>query len=262
MGIITLTTDLGQKDFYLASVKGSILKELPEASIQDISHSVPAFNIAQAAFLLKNSFFHFPSSTIHIIGVDCDYSKSPRFLIAHYRDHYFIGPDNGVFSLIFEEAPNLMVEIYPKEGLKPSHFNLLEILVPASCSLYKSPVLEKYGLRVEDWNQKMNLKPVFGPGFIRGTIIYVDEYQNVISNIQEYDFKNTIGLKNFQIRFRRNESINKISYHYGEVPEGEKLALFGISGHLEIAIHKGKAAGLLGLKIDDIIQIDYEEKKE
>jgi S-adenosylmethionine hydrolase len=97
-----------------------------------------------------------------------------------------------------------------------------------------------------------------GPGFIRGTVIYIDEYQNVITNITRSQFEERIKGR-FEIRFKRNETINKISYHYGEVPEGEKLSLFGISDHLEIAINKGKASGLLGLRMDDTIQIDYEE---
>ena len=103
MGIITLTTDLGYKDFYQAALKGSILKTLPKVTIIDISHEIEAFNISKAAFLLKNSFHYFPKGTVHLIGIDTVYSASNKYLALKYQDHYFVGADNGIFSLIFEE---------------------------------------------------------------------------------------------------------------------------------------------------------------
>ncbi len=259
MGIITLTTDLGNKDFYLASVKGTIYNQLPSIQIVDISHHIAPFNLAQGAFIFKNSFSYFPKKTVHIVGVNCDYTFKPTFLAIAYRDHYFVGPDNGIFSLVFDAEPEKVVIIHLKKEIKSPHFLLKEVLVDAACHLAGGGTLDNLGNSPLSWTKKVNLNPVMGSKFIRGTVIYIDDYQNVITNITLSHFQTLIGDKRFQIRFKRNESIDKISYHYGEVPEGEKLGLFGISGHLEIAINKGKASGLLGLRLDDIIQIDYED---
>jgi len=100
MAIITLTTDLGDKDIYQAALKGSILKLLPAASIVDITHNVSAFNVQQAAFILKNSFHYFPDGTVHLIGIDTVYTKDTKYLAIYYRNHYFEGADNGIFSLM------------------------------------------------------------------------------------------------------------------------------------------------------------------
>src|ERR1700743_657739 len=108
MAIITLTTDLGDKDIYQAALKGSILKLLPGVNIIDITHSVSAFNIQQAAFILKNSFYYFPEQTVHLIGIDTVYNKDTRYLAVKYRNHYFVGADNGIFSLMFNSDPEEM----------------------------------------------------------------------------------------------------------------------------------------------------------
>ncbi len=259
MGIITLTTDLGQKDFYLATLYGCLYSKLPNIHIVSISHTISPFNIAQGAFIFKNAFLYFPKNTIHIIGINCDYNQNPKFIGMSYKNQFILGPDNGIFSLIIENEPEKLVQIETFHEKSDHHFPLKDILIEAACKLSIEGELEKIGSVSFNWTRKMNLLPVFSPGFIRGTVIYIDDYQNVITNITKSYFLEKIGDRKFEIRFKRRETLDKISYHYGEVPEGEKLCLFGISGHLEIAINKGKAAGLLGLKIDDIIQIDYKE---
>src|SRR5438445_5131475 len=101
MAIITLTTDLGDKDIYQAARKGSILKLTPTVTIVDITHSVAAFNVQQAAFILKNSFHYFPEGTVHLIGIDTVYNAYTKYLAIKYLNHYFVVADNGIFSLMF-----------------------------------------------------------------------------------------------------------------------------------------------------------------
>src|SRR5690606_39703484 len=103
MGIITLTTDLGHKDFYQAALKGSLLSLLPAVRIVDISHDIAPFDLQQAAFIIKNSYHYFPKKTVHLIGVDSVYNKDTRYLAMKYKGYYFIGADNGIFSLIFDD---------------------------------------------------------------------------------------------------------------------------------------------------------------
>lgn len=257
MGIITLTTDLGYKDFYQAALKGSILKTLPKVTIIDISHEIEAFNISKAAFLLKNSFHYFPEGTVHLIGIDTVYSASNKYLALKYQDHYFVGADNGIFSLIFEEEPQQIVELNILQDLKFLHFPLADIFVKAACHLANGGKLNEIGDPIFEIEERINFHPVIVGNSIRGNVIFIDSFENVITNVTKDLFTKVQNGRNFTLSFKRNEKINQLSWHYDEVQEGEKLCLFGISNHLEIAINKGKASGLLGLKANDMIQIDF-----
>jgi S-adenosylmethionine hydrolase len=260
MAIITLTTDLGDKDIYQAALKGSILKLLPAVNIVDITNSVAAYNIQQAAFILKNSFYYFPDATVHLIGIDTVFKVETKYLAVKYRNHFFVGADNGIFSLMFDKDPEEIVEINIMQDLKFLHFPLADIFVKAACHLANGGKLSEIGIPVADVEKKMNLQPVIEKNLIKGAVIYIDSFQNVITNITK-DFFNTIQEgRRFQLSFKRNETIDHLSWHYNEVPEGEKLCLFGISDHLEIAINKGNASGLLGLSLGDSIVIDFLDK--
>lgn len=259
MAIITLTTDLGDKDIYQAALKGSILKLLPTVNIVDITNSVAAYNIQQAAFILKNSFHYFPDATVHLIGIDTVFNTGTRYLAVKYRNHYFVGADNGIFSLMFEKDPDEIVEINIMQDLKFLHFPLADIFVKAACHLAQGGTLDEIGIPVNDIDKKMNLQPVVEKSLIKGVVIYIDSFQNVITNITKEFFNKVQQNRRFTLSFKRNETISQLSWHYNEVPEGEKLCLFGISDHLEIAINKGNAAGLLGLNLGDSVIIDFED---
>jgi hypothetical protein len=259
MAIITLTTDLGDKDIYQAALKGSILKLLPSVNIVDITNNVAAYNIQQAAFILKNSFYYFPDATVHLIGIDTLYDADRKYLALKYKNHYFVGADNGIFSLMFDTDPQEIVEINIMQDLKFLHFPLADIFVKAACHLAQGGKLSEIGIPLAGIEMKMNLQPVVEKNLIKGAVIYIDSFQNVITNVTK-DFFNTIQQgRRFTLSFKRNETINRLSWHYNEVPEGEKLCLFGISDHLEIAINKGNASGLLGLNLGDSVIIDFEE---
>jgi S-adenosylmethionine hydrolase len=258
MSIITLTTDLGDKDIYQAALKGSILRILPTVNMVDITHSVAAFNIQQAAFILKNSFYYFPEETVHLLGIDTVYSDDTKFLAIRYRNHYFVGTDNGIFSLIFDEDPEEIVEIDILQDLKFLHFPLADILAKAACYLADGKSLKEIGIPVQDIERKMTLQPAVERNQIRGMVIYIDSFQNVITNITKDFFNRVQEGRRFVLYFKRNETITHLSWHYNEVPEGEKLCLFGISDHLEIAINKGNASGLLGLNLGDSVIIDFQ----
>ena len=258
MAIITLTTDLGDKDIYQAALKGSILKLLPGVNIVDITHSVAAFNVQQAAFILKNSFYYFPESTVHLIGIDTVYNTDTKYLAVRYKNHFFVGSDNGIFSLMFNGEPDEIVEINIMQDLKFLHFPLADIFVKAACHLANGGKLTEIGLPITNIEKKMNLQPIIEKNVIKGSVIYIDSFQNVITNITKEFFNKVQQGRRFVLYFKRNETINQLSWHYNEVPEGEKLCLFGISDHLEIAINKGNASGLLGLNLGDSVIIDFE----
>ncbi|HLT42460.1 MAG TPA: SAM-dependent chlorinase/fluorinase [Sphingobacteriaceae bacterium] len=258
MGIITLTTDLGHSDFYQAALKGSLLNLYPAVNIVDISHSIPPFDIQQAAFVLKNAYKYFPKKTVHLIGIDSVYNKNTRYLAIKYNGYYFIGTDNGIFSLLLEGAPEEAVELNVVQDLKFLHFPLTDIFAKAAVYLAKGGKLTDIGNPVDEIEQRAVIQPVIDNNTIRGRVVYVDSFQNVITNITKDLFTEVQNNRPFILHFRRNETIEQLSWHYNEVPEGEKLCLFGISNHLEIAINKGSASSLLGLHIGDIVSVSFE----
>jgi S-adenosylmethionine hydrolase len=258
MAIITLTTDLGDKDIYQAALKGSIYKLLPTVNIVDITNNVAPFNVQQAAFILKNSFYYFPDYTVHLIGIDTVYNTYTRYLAVRFNNHYFVGADNGIFSLMFDRDPDEIVEINIMQDLKFLHFPLADIFVKAACHLANGGTLAEIGLPVTSVENKMTLQPVVEKNLIKGAVIYIDSFQNVITNVTKEFFNRVQQGRRFILYFKRNETITQLSWHYNEVPEGEKLCLFGISDHLEIAINKGNASGLLGLNLGDSVIIDFQ----
>ena len=257
MAIITLTTDLGSKDFYQAALKGSILSILPTANIVDITHEVPSFNISYAAFVLKNVYPYFPKNTVHLIGIDSVFSESTKYVALKYKDHFFVGADNGIFSLLFDEKPDEIVELNIMQDLKYLHFPLVDIFVKAATSLAKGGKLKDVGIATAEIEQRTLLHPVIERDIIRGSVIYIDTFCNVITNITKDLFTKIQRNRDFTLYFRKSETISQLSWHYNEVQEGEKLCLFGISNHLESAINKGKASGLLGLHLNDIVKVEF-----
>lgn len=258
MSVITLTTDLGIKDFYVASIKGSIFSELPEAVIIDITHEIPAFNISVAAFCLKSCYEDFPDGSIHIIGVSPEANEFVKHVVIKHKGHYFIGADNGVFSLLFEEKIEDVFEIniIPDEDRRT--FPTKDVFVKVACHIGRGGTLEIIGTRLEALTVKTNFAPVIEEDTIKGMAIYLDSYGNITTNITKQLFQIIGKNREFAIVFRRsNYNISKIYFNYSDVPEGEKIALFSNRSHLEIAINKGNASKLFGIKLSDTIRIEF-----
>ena len=250
MQIITLTTDLGLKDHYVGAVKGNLAKALPEARMIDISNHIQPFNIIEAAFVLKNAYREFPEGTIHLVSVDKSDRHRNRAVLAAYDDHYFIGPDSGLLSLVFERHPDRLIEL---EVQGPSTFPLKELLLPAAIRLAQGSDPESLGKPMNNLEVKHLIQPTVMGNKITGSVLYVDHYGNAVTNI-------TMGLledkefSSLEVQFHR-ESIERISSDYFQVPSGEKLCLFNSSGYLEIAINQGNANLLLGLNPNDSVQL-------
>ncbi len=112
MPIITLTSDWGQRDYFLAAVKGKIMSLMPEVSIIDISHGISPFNLKQASFIIRNSYPHFPKGTVHMLSVLTEKTEKTPHLAVQYNGQFFIGADNGIFSLIFDKDPEKIIMIF------------------------------------------------------------------------------------------------------------------------------------------------------
>jgi S-adenosylmethionine hydrolase len=256
MAVFTLTTDWGLKDHYSGAVKGKLLSLLPDAVIVDITHNVPPFDIQQAAFILKNVIPSFSSGTIHLIGVNTDASIEMPHILVRYHGQYFIGADNGVFALMFDEKPDLIIELDILQDSDYFTFSTRDVFVKAAVHLAEGREPEKLGNPRASLNEKLSFVPVVEGNVIRAKVIYVDAYENVFVNITQDFFRRVVGKRGFRIEFRNARySIETISHSYSDVNEGDMLALFSSSGYLEIAMNRGKASGLLGLRQDDPVRI-------
>lgn len=256
MPIITLTSDWGLKDHYLAAVKGSILKRLPVCTIVDISHSIPPFNIEQAAFVVKNAYPYFPDGTIHIIGINTEESDKLPHTVIEIDNQFFIGTDNGIFSLIFDKQPDRILELNIPQDSDFFTFSTRDRFVKAAIHIAQNKPLKELGEAKSKLNEKMLFKPVTDQNNIKGHVLYIDGYQNIITNIEESLFKEIGRGRKFSILFR-TYTITKISKSYTDVAPGEIVALFDSNRYLEIAMNQGNAAGLLGLDYKDMVRIEF-----
>ena len=258
MAIITLTTDLGLKDYYVASVKAAILKEQPEINIIDITHNIPSFDLQQTAFVVKNCFFDFPEGTIHIIGVNSETNIDTPHVAILYKGHYFIGADNGVFSLIFDEPAEKIVDLTISQDTNRVTFPTKDVFVKAACHIARGGTLEVIGKLKEEVAVKTLFRAVSENNIIKGMATYIDHYGNVITNINESLFKSFGNGRKFTIFFRSEEyEIKTISPSYCSVTEGERVALFSSTGYIEIAMNKGNAHQLFGINQGDLIRIEF-----
>jgi len=257
MHVITLTTDWNQKDFYLAAIKGKLLGICPDIKIFDLSHDVPPFNTAQAAFIVKNSYRHFPEGSIHIIGVNSKSGKRNRYLAILMDGQYFITYDNGIYGLLFRDEPEEAVEIKPPEQIATS-FPELDVFIDAACLLVKKGKLNLLGPVVSDFSKTLPLRATIDKSSISGSIIYIDSYRNAITNITSELFDRIGHGRKFEIMVQSNRyKITRLNKIYGETTTGEILALFNSVGLLEIAINLGNAAELLGLEINSGVRVSF-----
>jgi S-adenosylmethionine hydrolase len=251
--LVTLTTDFGSNSFYAAALKGALYRHIPGVQVVDISHAVSPHDITQAAFLVRNSYGSFPLHTIHLLGVDTEIHLHEQYLLVEHQGQYFIGADNGIFSLIFDDAP---VKVYRLKRFSPEGQGL-EWWVQAAARLFESGKPEDVGEPTQVKNTKQNFKPMVDANGIRGHVVFIDHYKNVITNISKTLFDEVGRGRRFRIRFRRTEELDRISNYYSAVEPGERVCLFGETGFLEIAMNKGEAAPLLGLRTDSVIVIEF-----
>ncbi len=259
MAIITLTSDWGTKDHYLASVKGAILAQIPQVNIIDISHEIAPFDLNEASYILRNVWGNFPEGTIHIVGLNSEASPEHPHVLIKEKGQYFIGADNGIFSLLFNDAPEEIYELDIIQSSSKFTFSTKDVFVQVAKHIIDGNDLEELGEKLPELTKRVAFQPVTEPNLIKGKIIYIDRYENVVSNINEKLFYDTCGKKKYKILLSAGKyKINKIKSSYSDVGEGELVALFGSDGLLEIAQNRGRAAGLLGLQLDDVVRIEFE----
>ncbi|WP_347220043.1 SAM-dependent chlorinase/fluorinase [Chryseobacterium sp.] len=274
MSIITLTSDFGNLDYRVAAVKGKVLSLNPEVNIIDITHDIQAFNLIQTSYIVRNAYKYFPKGSIHIISVDSFYHKSRKNILYKADGSYFLAADNGLLSLIFFDIkPEAIYEITLNNRFDDViNFTSTDIFVPAAVHLANGGLPEVIGRKIDTVKQLMFPRAVYNEseGMIIGEVTYIDNFGNIISNINQDFFENiSKGYKGFTIKFR-NLSLSRIFSSHTEVVSdweretefhGQSAAIFNDSQLLELTIYKGSkkngAKSLFGLNVGENIYIEF-----
>ncbi|MEQ8519430.1 MAG: SAM-dependent chlorinase/fluorinase [Cytophagales bacterium] len=259
MAMITFTSDFGLKDHYVAALKARILSDFPSAVIVDITHSIPAFDLIHGSYVLGSVYDNFPAGTVHIVALNSHKQKTMKFIAAKLNGHYFLLPNNGLLSLISEIAPDMVVEL-PFSNKSDVSFPEKNILSKAASQLAKGADLSSLGKAMVDYEKSLMLKPKATKSGIFGHVIYIDRFGNLITNIKRKvfeDLKKLVG-PGFDLNFSK-EHLHQINNHYGDVGEGDIVALFNERDLLEIAVREGNAAQLFGLRYDSPVRITFEK---
>lgn len=255
MKVVTLTSDYGANTYYAASLKARILDLIPNVTIVDVSHNLPAYDLLQAAFLLQSCINDFKSETVHIIAIDSNLAIYNDIVIGKLRNQWVISADNGFLSML-NDSYDTIYKVNPSwfdvNDLSPEKnvFTKIaaNILGGVDVNTFAEPTIPK--LKFD------SLKPVITDSQIRATIVHVDGYDNAVTNLNKETFFNWVGESKYEIFYRRKDSLSKIEANYAYVTPGNGVAVFNDVGWLEIAINKGEGKTLLGLKLGDQIIID------
>lgn len=249
MSIITLTTDLGYRDPYLAIVKARLISRGSSSNIIDLSCDIKDNNISHAAFILKGALPEFPDGTIHLVAIKFIVDKSgfgqhqsidnSRFLVTNYRNQYIICPDNGLFTLLDADFNEPVYQLY-YEGVNKHHFFLKDVFIDAAIHIMEGKALGDIASEVKDYYKAYQFDSFVNGNMLRGKGIYVDDFGNIITNINRQKFAEVIGKKEFLITLP-GIRINKIHNTYEEVKYGTPLVIFNSFGYLEVAVN-GKSA--------------------
>lgn len=248
MPLVTLTSDIGSPDYLVGVIKAQLLQVNPEFQVVDISHNIPPFNYPQAAYVCRSAIRNFPEYTYHIILVNLFEKKPEQLLLAFHQNQYLLCADNGLLTMILEDKPELVIGIPLEKTSIKSTIYLTGVMGRVINQLVNGESIQNIGNPDITYIEKRHLRPALDENFIEGQIVFIDNFENVIVNITREQFEEQRKGRAFRIIFKRDEVIDRISDSYADVQEGEKLALFNSAGYLEIAINKGNAAGLFGLK--------------
>jgi S-adenosyl-L-methionine hydrolase (adenosine-forming) len=256
MAVITLTTEWKPDDIYYGIIKGKLTSMCPGVVIIDNAGSIPSFNVAQASFIIRNTYYNYPKGSIHIICVHSEARKDQDLLIVRAKDHFFIGTDNGIFNLILNSEPDEVVKI---ETGKNS--DEIEIFARAASDLTSGKEISDLGEPVKTIKEIMPLRATIDKDVIIGSIIFIDSYGNAFSNITREVFYRVFENKKYRILIQSNRNYtDEISGKYSDVPAGEMLARFNRFDLLEISINGANVSELLSLTIGSAVRVDLATK--
>src|SRR5215471_11371328 len=249
--IITLTTDYGTNDHLVGTMKGVILKINPDVTIVDITHNVTAYDLLDGALTIGSAYSYFPPKTVHVVVVDPGVGTERRPLLVSAQNQYFIAPDNGVLSVIFEREENVVVRhanvahYYLSPVSKTFHGR--DVFAPVAAWLTKGWQTASMGEEIVDYKKFAMPRPKPGDGGLKGVVLRVDAFGNLITNFRAENLPEGAAENgHFQIQVGA-QVVKKLVDTFARGPAGEPIAYVGSSGYIEIGINKGSAARTLSL---------------
>jgi S-adenosylmethionine hydrolase len=257
MDIVAFITDFGNDDWYVASMKGIALRINPRVRLIDITHNIPAGDVKAGAFALLSSFWSFPKGTVFVVVVDPKVGSERKALVAKTDDYFFIGPDNGVLSLVFRQGKTIEVHALQEKRYMLRHisstFHGRDIFAPAAAYLTKERSLSAFGPKYPDYVRLKWPEPAVSRDRISGKVVYIDHFGNAITSIDAFSIE-SLDSESKHASCSKCESIPIHSY-YVKVEEGKPIALIGSSGFLEISVNRGSAASSLGIRVGDTVEV-------
>ena len=249
--IITLTTDYGTNDHLVGVMKGVILSINPEATVVDITHGVLAHDVLDGALTIGQAYNYFPPRTIHVVVVDPGVGTTRRPILVASDQHYFVAPDNGVLSAVYDNTEALYVwnitsEHYFRQPISNT-FHGRDVFAPVAAWLSKSWQSSAFGDAVEDFVRFAIPKPRVNGNSIRAIVLKVDNFGNLITNLKAEDAPALVAADaKFAIKVGKGE-VTKLLPTFANGAAGEVFGVIGSSGYLEISVNKGNAAKVLGV---------------
>jgi S-adenosylmethionine hydrolase len=248
--IVALLTDFGTKDHYAGTLKGVVLTVCPDATLVDIGHDIPAHDVIAGALELSACYRYFPNGTIFLVVVDPGVGSSRRGIAADVGDYRFVAPDNGVLSAVFlESPPRRVVELTERKYARPTvsrTFEGRDRFAPAAGFLAKGIALVSLGKTIKDFHTIPLPRPSVHDTELRGEVVRIDRFGNLITNIDRRSFDQFAGAGAIAVMVG-GHAVPRIVTTYADAPAGELCALFGSTDHLEVAINAGDAARTLSL---------------
>ncbi|MBZ0220804.1 MAG: S-adenosyl-l-methionine hydroxide adenosyltransferase family protein [Candidatus Methylomirabilis sp.] len=255
--IITLTTDFGLKDPYQGAMKGAILSINPGVRIVDITHLVQPGNILEGAFVLLGASRYFPEKTIHVAVVDPGVGGDRKPILVETRRFFYIGPDNGLLSpSVREDGILRAVELTNRELFRDevmSTFHGRDIFGPVAAHLSLGAKPEETGQALDKILALDLPKTVPEKGGLRGEVVYIDSFGNLITNIRREDLSALDGTA-VEVTVK-NAALTGLKKTYAMVEKGAATALIGSTGYLEVAVNRGNAAEALGARVGDTVAV-------
>src|SRR4030042_236145 len=244
--IVTLTTDFGLKDPYVAEMKAVILSLCPNVIIVDVTHETEKFNIRMGAYVLASVAPYFPKGTIHVVVVDPGVGAQRRSLVMQTRKGFFVGPDNGVLFLAAEKQGIIHIHELTNGKLMLSHisntFHGRDIFAPAAAHLANGVLPSDFGPEIQEVVKPEFAKVKFNKGVLKGEILHVDGFGNMITNFREEDLKHLRIEASINMELANSKVNMKLVKTYAETKPKETIALVGSHGYVEIAVNQGSAA--------------------
>ncbi|HTS88648.1 MAG TPA: SAM-dependent chlorinase/fluorinase [Gemmatimonadales bacterium] len=243
MPIITLLTDFGTTDSYVGELKGVLCSRAPAATLIDVTHTIAPGDVAAAAYVLARTWVRFPPGTVHLAVVDPGVGTAREALALRARDHYFVGPDNGIFSGVIRGAEVEAVSLPTPAGAAPT-FHGRDVFAPAAARLAVGAGLESLGQRFTGIPRRVSGSvPHYEGKVLVGEVIYIDRFGNLVTN-----FAAELVPPHAMLEVEAT-TIGPVRSTFGDVPSGGLLAYMGSGGMIEIAVRNGSAARRLGLGV-------------